>query len=78
LETNGGAYQPGEGQLEGAGDILGGEMAGENLSEGDIEKQLDDETAGLESIAEWQLNSTKGDKYIMGDQVDLPTDKEEV
>jgi hypothetical protein len=62
LETDRGAYQP-EKRLEGVGNMPAQE---------EVEQQLSDETAGLESIAEWQLNATRGDKDNMGDRVDLP------
>jgi hypothetical protein len=67
FETDGGAYQPEE-RLEEA----------ENISvEEETEKQLGDRTVELESTAEWKLNATMGDKDNTGDQVDLPTYKEE-
>jgi hypothetical protein len=67
LETDRGAHQP-EKWVEGVGSMAAQEEA---------EQQLSDETVGLESIVEWKLNATRGDKDNMGDQVDLPTDKKE-
>jgi hypothetical protein len=48
------------------------------MSEEEAEQQLSDETAELESAAEWKANATKEEENNMGDQDDLPTDKEEV
>jgi hypothetical protein len=67
LETDGGAYQPEE-RLEGIGDMpTQEELIEANLSEEEFEKQLGDETVGLESATEWKLNATNGDKYNKGD-----------
>jgi hypothetical protein len=49
----------------------------ENLSEGEDEKHLSDETVEEESIARWPVSAT-GDEYSRGDLVDLPISKEEV
>jgi hypothetical protein len=76
LETDGGAYQPGE-QLEEVGvEPTQEEMTEANMSEEEVEKQLSDETAELESAAGWQDNATE-EENNMGDQDDLPIDKEE-
>jgi hypothetical protein len=53
------------------------EMTEANLSEEEAEQQLNDETAELESAAGWKANSI-GEENNMGDQDDLPIDKEEV
>jgi hypothetical protein len=76
LETDGGAYQPGE-KLEEVGDMPTQEELTEetNMSEEEAEQQLSEETTGLESAAEWQLSATRGNEDSMGDQVDLPIDK---
>jgi hypothetical protein len=60
LETDRGAYQLRE-QLEGVGDMPAQEeMTEANMSEEEVEQQLNDKTAELESVAGWQANSTKG------------------
>jgi hypothetical protein len=73
----GAEFQFGE-QLEEDGNIPAGELADTNLSEGEVEQQLSDETVELESALEWQLSATRGDENSMGDQVDLPIAKKEV
>jgi hypothetical protein len=73
LETDGGAYHPGE-QLEEAGvEPTQEELTEANLSEEEVEQQLSDETAELESAAGWQANATE-EENNMGDQDDLPFD----
>jgi hypothetical protein len=52
------------------------ELTEANMSEEEAEQQLSDETIELESAAEWQTNATKEEENDMGDQDDLPTDKE--
>jgi hypothetical protein len=47
------------------------------LSEGEVEKQLSDETAELEFATGWKTNAIEKE-YDMGDQDDLPNDKEEL
>jgi hypothetical protein len=74
LETDGGAYQPRE-QLEEVGDVPAKELTETNMSEGETEQQLSEETAELESAAEWQLSATRGNKDSMGNRVDLHNDK---
>jgi len=77
LETDGGAYQLGE-KLEGVGYVPIEEMTEETyMSEEGDEQQLGDETAELESATGWKNNSTE-EENDMGDQDDLPTDKEEL
>jgi hypothetical protein len=76
LETDG-AYHPGE-QLEEVGNMPARKMTECNLSKEIAEKQLGDETAELKYAARWQAKATRDEENIMGDQVDLPTDKEEV
>jgi hypothetical protein len=76
LEAGEEAYQPGE-QLEEAGDMSAGELAAAKLSQEEAEQQLDEETAELKSVAEWQLNAMRGENR-KGDRVDLPIDKEEM
>jgi hypothetical protein len=74
LKTNGGAYQPEE-WLEEIGNMPTQEVLTEaNMSEEEDEK-IDEETGGLESLEKWKLNSIKGDKESMGDQVYLSTNK---
>jgi hypothetical protein len=53
-------------------------MTGANLSEGEVEQQLSDGTAGLESAAEWHAKATRNGENCKGDRVDLPINKEEV
>jgi hypothetical protein len=53
------------------------ELAEANLSEGEAEKQISDETAEEEFAAGWPVSAT-GDEYSRGDQVDLPIVEEEV
>jgi hypothetical protein len=55
-----------------------GEMAATELPPGEAEQQFSEETAELESAAEWPLSATKRDKYGMGDLVDRPICREEV
>jgi hypothetical protein len=75
LETYGGAYQPEE-RLKRVGDIpTQEELTKANLSEEEVEQQLDDETTELNSAADWKLDATKGDKDSMGDRVYMPIDK---
>jgi hypothetical protein len=77
LEADGEAYQPEE-RLEGAGDIPTGELAEAKLSEGETEQQLNDGTAELKFAVGWQAKATRDGESSKGDQVDLPTDKEEL
>jgi hypothetical protein len=75
LETDGGAYQPGE-KLKEVGDMPVGELTEAKVCQKEeTEQQLSDGTAELEFVAEWQAKCHKGKKDSMGDQVDLPTDK---
>jgi hypothetical protein len=53
------------------------ELTEGNLSEKEAEKQLSDETAELEVATGWENNATKKEDD-MGDQYDLPIDKEEL
>jgi hypothetical protein len=76
LETEG-EYQPKE-RLEEAGNTPAGEMAEAKLSKGEAEQQLSEETAKLESAAEWQDKATGDGEDYKGDRVDLPICKEEV
>jgi hypothetical protein len=46
------------------------------MAEEEAEKQLSDETTGLESVAEWKLSATRGDEDTMGDQNNLPFEEE--
>jgi len=78
LETNGRSYQPGE-QLEEVGDMPTWEELTEeaNMSVEETEQQvIQEETAELEFAVEWNLSATRGYEDNMGDQVDLPIDKE--
>jgi hypothetical protein len=77
LEEGSGAYQPQE-KLEEAGSMPAGEMAAAELPQEEAEQQFSEETAELESAAEWPLSATKRDKDSMGDQADLPIEKTEV
>jgi hypothetical protein len=56
----------------------GGEMAAAELPQEEAEQQFSEETAELESAAEWPLSATKRDKDSMGDRADLPIEKTEV
>jgi hypothetical protein len=67
LDTDRGEYQPKK-RFEGVGYIP---------TQEEVEQQLGDETAELKSVAEWQLNATRGSKYNIGDRVYLPIDKHE-
>jgi hypothetical protein len=77
LEEGSGAYQPGE-KLEEAGSMPEGEMAATELPQEEAEQQFSEETAELESAAEWPHSATKRDKDSMGDRVDLPTEMKEL
>jgi hypothetical protein len=77
LEAGSGTYQPGE-KLEEAGSMPGGEMAAAELPQEEAEQQFSEETAELESAAEWPLSATKRDKDSRGDRADLPIEETEV
>jgi hypothetical protein len=48
------------------------------LSQEEFEQQISNETAEMESAAEWPINATKRYEDGMGDLVDLPICREEV
>jgi hypothetical protein len=58
-------FQSGE-QLEEAGDEPARELAEANLSEGEAEQQLSDETAELEFAAGWQVKATRDGENQQG------------
>jgi len=49
------------------------ELTKANLSEEEVEQQLNDETIELEFAARWQVNATE-EENNMGDQDDFPFD----
>jgi len=78
LEADREAYQPKE-WLEGFGDMTTQEELKKiKMSKEEAEQQLGDETVELNSVAEWQLSATKEEENDIGDQDDLPTNKEEL
>jgi hypothetical protein len=80
LETDGGAYQPEE-KLEEVGlEPMQEELTEEaNMSVEETEQQVSqEETAELKFAAGWQAKATKEEENDMGDQDDLPTNKEEL
>jgi hypothetical protein len=66
-----------EEQLDKVGNVPVEELVEYNLLEEVAEKHLSDEPTELESAVEWKFSAI-GDQGSMGDQVDLPIDKEEV
>jgi hypothetical protein len=77
LETDGGAYYPSK-QLEEVGiEPTQEELKKANMLKEEVEQQLSEETAELESAAGWKDNATR-EENIMGDRVNIPIDKEEV
>jgi hypothetical protein len=78
LEADGGAYQPQE-QLGKVGlEPTQREMVVAELPQEEAEQQFSEETAELESAAEWPLSATERNKDSRGDQVDLPTEMKEL
>jgi hypothetical protein len=66
-------------QLEEAGMEPVEELTGVNLSEVIAEqKPSDEKSAGVEAAAEWKAKATRDEEDNLGDQCDLPIDKEEV
>jgi hypothetical protein len=59
LETVGGEYHPKEWLEEARVEPTQGEMAEANLSEGETEQLVSDETAELEYEVEWQAKATR-------------------
>jgi hypothetical protein len=55
-----------------------GEMAAVKLPQEEVEQQLSEKTAELESAVEWPLSATKRDKDSRGDRADLPIEKKKV
>jgi hypothetical protein len=72
------AKDEGEFQFEEQLEEAGAEPAEEKLSKKEVEQQLSDRIAELESAADWQLNAKKEEEDVMGDLVDLPICREEV
>jgi hypothetical protein len=78
LEADGGAYQPQE-QLGKVGlEPTQREMVVAELPQEEAEQQFSEETAEMESTAEWPLSAIERNKDIRGDQVDLPTEMKEL
>jgi hypothetical protein len=77
LEIDGGSYQPQE-QLEKVRlEPTQGKVT-VKISQEEAEKQLSNETTEIESVAEWPLSATKGNKDSMGDRADFPIEKTKV